>query len=148
MKPILIEVKSYSYKEVKALVDEAYLAGMHDGLNTELHKIPSEHRLDFVIKCSEIAFDMSFSDLKKKTRKRSVVDARTIIYWHIYPALGSLSEIGGIFNQDHATVFDRLKKYEDFFYNNIEFRKKALVFQDVINKRRDVEDSTPQPQKK
>ncbi len=65
-------------------------------------------------------------DLKLRTRKQDIVDARRICI-HLIKDQGDLSleKIGKIFKQDHATVLHALRTYDALIINNKEFRNKA-----------------------
>lgn len=135
MQPILTSFRKYGNREVQKMLNKAYVAGMHDALCIEIKKMQQKNLLDIVFDCAEESFGLTREELIRKTRDRDIVDARTIIYWIIYPNYGSLKEVGSIFHQDHSTVLNRLEKYSEFFSNDINFRNKAILFQSKFNEK-------------
>jgi len=78
-------------------------------------------------------------DLKKRTRKREVVEARQISMWlmHHYTKL-SLAAIGAYFESenclhfDHATVFHACRTVNNLKETNRAFRKKFEEIENLI----------------
>lgn len=65
---------------------------------------------------------LSISDIKNKTRKREIVEARQIImYFAMKLRLGTLQKVGDYFGKDHATVFHAVKTVTNLMETNKEF---------------------------
>lgn len=75
-------------------------------------------------------------DLKTKCRKNEYLIPRCILYKILYnKSLLSLQSIGKLFNKDHATVLNGLKKYEAFMLcKDIEFQRyKEMIEREIFD---------------
>lgn len=83
------------------------------------------------------AFDIRVDDLVVKTRKREIVEARQFAmnyYRKTYPKM-SLTKIGDKFGgKDHATVLHAMKTVEILYETDKNFRKKADIAYEMLEK--------------
>jgi hypothetical protein len=91
----------------------------------ELEEIENIRKVDEILyqTCSDL-IDVSESDIKSRTRKRSVVDARAICIAFTYFAENNktLKCIGDSFGIDHATVLHSVKKCGMLYTSDAQFR--------------------------
>lgn len=57
-------------------------------------------------------------DIYEKTRRKKTVDFRKAVITMLYESGYSKSEIGKIFNQDHTTVINAIRKHYEYLYTN------------------------------
>ena len=89
--------------------------------------------LDYLNKAS-IIFGVSVDKILSKNRARRIVWIRYILYNYL-KSTGSmtLTEVGKVFNRDHATVIHGLKKHSDFLvWNDLEFIEMDDYFKERI----------------
>ena len=60
-------------------------------------------------------------DIRHKSRKRNIIDARTVFYNLLYNEGYSLTDIGRAMNKNHATVINGLKLFEVILKTDIQF---------------------------
>jgi hypothetical protein len=91
----------------------------------EIEEMESIRKVDEILyqTCSDL-IDVSESDIKSKTRKRSVVDARAICIAFTYFAENNktLKCIGDSFGIDHATVLHSVKKCCNLYTTDAQFK--------------------------
>ena len=113
----------------------------HDDITNKFIKLQSEklHGLNDIAEIVAKILFLDASDLKKRTRKREVVEARQIAMWlmHHYTKL-SLAAIGAYFENengvsfDHATVLHACKTVNDLKETNRVFREKFEEIENLI----------------
>lgn len=73
-----------------------------------------EVNVDKLIEKVSAEFNVLPEQLKKKSRKRRLVDARSVLFYILHRRLGMGSvEAGKLFNRDHATVLHNCKKVDN-----------------------------------
>lgn len=92
------------------------------------------------IKIVEIVFnhlDISMDEMTTFHRKRELVEARQISMYFIKKCFKNmtLSEIGKLFNRDHATVLYSVKHISELIKFNVAFKKKIDVLIGVLNQK-------------
>jgi len=91
----------------------------------ELEEMESMKKVDEILyqTCSDL-MDVSESDIKSRTRKRAVVDARAICIAFTYFAEynKTLKCIGDSFGIDHATVIHSVKKCCNLYTTDAQFK--------------------------
>ena len=60
-------------------------------------------------------------DIKTKSRKRNIIDARTVFYHLLYNEGYSLTDIGRAINKNHATVINGLRLFEIILKTDVQF---------------------------
>lgn len=60
-------------------------------------------------------------DIRCKSRKRNIIDARTVFYHLLYNEGYSLTNIGRAINKNHATVINGLKLFNIILNTDIQF---------------------------
>ena len=60
-------------------------------------------------------------NIRHKSRKRNIIDARTVFYHLLYNEGYSLTNIGRAINKNHATVINGLKLFEIILKTDIQF---------------------------
>lgn len=114
----------------------------HDDITNKFIKLQSEKFHGGLNDIAEIVAKILFldvSDLKKRTRKREVVEARQISMWmmHHYTKL-NLAAIGAYFENengvsfDHSTVLHACKTVNDLRQSNRVFREKFEEIENAI----------------
>ena len=81
-----------------------------------------------------VIFGVSIDKLLSNSRARRLVWIRYILYNYL-KTVGSmtLTEIGNVFNRDHATVIHGIKKHTDFVvWNDLEFIEMNDYFKERI----------------
>ena len=67
-----------------------------------------------IIKQAEIITGISYQEMKIRTRKRDILEARYYAMKLLYEAkVGSLSFVGDLFNMDHSTVLIGIRKINE-----------------------------------
>lgn len=88
------------------------------------YKIKSEDIIDAVCE----TYCVSNEDIKGKSRKRDVVEARHVISWVLVKKMGmTLSEVGRTFlgGRDHTTVISSINRYSNLYDTEEAFKSKA-----------------------
>ena len=71
---------------------------------------------DQVIKTAIITvckdYNISYEDIMSRSRKRSIVLPRMVLMYKLYQTGFTLTEVGAIFNRDHTTVINAIRKIE------------------------------------
>lgn len=83
---------------------------------------------------TSVIFGVSIDKLLSNSRARRLVWIRYILYNYL-KTVGSmtLTEIGNVFNRDHATVIHGIKKHTDFVvWNDLEFIEMNDYFKERI----------------
>jgi chromosomal replication initiation ATPase DnaA len=77
-------------------------------------QIEKSSSAEAIIKQAEIITGVSYELMRKRTRKRNIVDARRYTMKLLYEAgVGSLSFVGDLFGQDHSSVIAGIKKINE-----------------------------------
>lgn len=113
----------------------------HDDITNKFIKLQSEklHGLNNIAEIVAKSLFLDVQDLKKRTRKREVVEARQIAMWlmHHYTKL-SLAAIGAYFENkngisfDHATVLHACRTVNNLRESNRVFREKFEEIETLI----------------
>lgn len=113
----------------------------HDDITNKFIKLQSEklHGLNDIAEIVAKSLFLDVSDLKKRTRKREVVEARQITMWlmHHYTKL-SLAAIAAYFENengisfDHATVLHACRTVNDLKETNRIFRERFEEIENLI----------------
>lgn len=89
--------------------------------------------IELVYSAIYYGFSINESQLKSKSRKRELVEARMFVSNFMKQSSNmSLSKIGEFTNSDHATVLNHLKKYKDYCETDPKFKEKADRFRKWI----------------
>ena len=75
-----------------------------------------------IVGCVLKEFKLRKEDLFSQSRVRGICDARFIAFSLLYKNSVSKSEIGRMFNKNHATVLNGIRQAEYFYLNNSEFQ--------------------------
>jgi chromosomal replication initiator protein len=57
-------------------------------------------------------YKITFEDMMSGSRKRSISLPRMVLMYKLYQTGFTLTEVGAIFNRDHTTVINAIKKIE------------------------------------
>lgn len=104
--------------------------------------LPKAHRLQFLKKFDKPILQVvsehtgvSIDDMKSKSRKRSFVEARCIVAYHLRATnRNTLKDIGIILGgKDHSTVLYWMSSYENLFAQDKNFRKLAMAIDKDLN---------------
>jgi len=57
-------------------------------------------------------YKISFEDMMSGSRKRTIVLPRMVLMYKLYQTGFTLTEVGAIFNRDHTTVINAIRKIE------------------------------------
>lgn len=80
------------------------------------------------------AMGLKFNDYITKSRKRDGFFARMIFVYHCRQNKMRLTKIAEYVKRDHSTMLYLLKKYQDDFNYNPEFREIATKVNNILNK--------------
>ncbi len=79
-------------------------------------------------------YKISMEELRLKSRKAEVVEARQVLCHFLYQRLDiSLAKIGAIILRDHATVLYSIRKVQEYSEVNKHFRKRLWEIEEEIN---------------
>lgn len=94
------------------------------GLVDNLKSLRRMYRHDDIANAIESVIGIGYEDLKKKSRRRSLVEGRKMYCYFIKNKLGwSLKQIGdSIGNRDHTTVIHNIKGFGDLYQTDDTFR--------------------------
>ncbi len=128
--------KTFTADEVKRFVRQSYLAGVQDVMDGVTLKTSIEQWKDLVYDSVQQVTGISREELKQKTRKREIVDARSIVIYNLYPYAGTFTKIGKEFGKNHSTVQHSRNKYKDNYETDKMFREVAQKVQHTIIQQR------------
>ena len=77
---------------------------------------------------------MRFNDYITKSRKRDGVFARMVFVYHCQKRKMTLTKIAKYVHRDHSSLLHLLKKYDDDFKYNPQFRDIATKVNNILNK--------------
>ena len=76
---------------------------------------------------------LKFSDYITKSRKRDGFYARMIFVYHCRAMKMKLTKIAKYVHRDHSSMLHLLRKYEDDFRFNVQFRELATRVNNILN---------------
>ena len=76
---------------------------------------------------------LRFHQYTTKSRKREFFFARMLFVYHARKLKMSLTQIAKYVHRDHSSILHFLKKYEDDFNFNYQFRQLALQVNQLLN---------------
>lgn len=83
--------------------------------------------LDSIFKQIENHTTINYFQIKSKSRKREIVEARYIAIHLINKyQMNTLVNLGKIINRDHSTIIYALKASQDLYKYNFDFRNKLI----------------------
>jgi chromosomal replication initiator protein len=88
------------------------------------YKIKSEDVIDAVCE----TYCVSVDDIRGKSRKRYIVEARQVISWVLVKKMGmTLAEVGKTFlgGRDHTTVISSINRFNNIYDTEEAFKSKA-----------------------
>ena len=112
--------KTFTRAEVLYLVEEAYLTASLELANNE--GLTNEQYTERVLNAVSKVFELSIEQIKSKSKIKPIIDAKKIVYYLLYPRCGTYSQLGRMFNQNHATVLFHQKSYKPLYLYNPDFR--------------------------
>ena len=82
------------------------------------------NKTELIMQTVAAYFKISLEEMMAKCRKRTIIDARSLAIYFIKEQLTGLtySEIGRMFNADHATIYHAYTKCLNLFQTNNQFR--------------------------
>ena len=72
-------------------------------------------------------------DLASKSRERDKVYFRSYIYWLLREDGWIMSDIGNLFNRDHATVINGLKVHESYYKKDKVYMRFVRKLDEIFN---------------
>ena len=72
-------------------------------------------------------------DLASKSRERDKVYFRSYIYWLLRESGWIMSDIGNLFNRDHATVINGLKVHEAYYKKDKVYMRFVRKLDEIFN---------------
>ncbi len=81
-------------------------------------------------------YKISMEELRSKSRKADLVEARQVICYFLYQRLDiSLAKIGAIILRDHSTVLHSVKKVQEYIETYKHFRERLEKIEKDIDKK-------------
>jgi chromosomal replication initiator protein len=97
-----------------------------------------QSKTERIINAVELVYDVPYSLMNTKTRKREIVEARQVAMYYLYKLINgiSLKSVGELFGgRDHSTVIHARQTVEDLMTTDKAYRAKIEEVEAILNVR-------------